>query len=560
MAEDADAHAAPADTAAATPLPVVIAGRYALHERLGWGSFSEVWSATDRVLGRKVAVKRLLPHLLDDPRSAERFRREAIALARVNHPGVIAVFDTVATPDCQAIIMELVEGESLRSHFDAVGMLDPGDVIDIGIALFDALGAAHRQGLVHRDVTATNILIGEDSAIRLTDFGLAQFAEHTQTLTGSITGTAPYVAPEQVEGGPVDQRSDIYSASVVLFEAACGQPPFVRSTDAATMLARLHEAPPDPRSLRPALPVDVTQVILRGLARNPDDRHADASQAAADLRAASVAMQRLPTPSTLASLPVPSRARRSGGSTGSAQSSSVVTVQSRPSPAAPPRRAAPSARPIRDVRHSSIVIDPPPPPKQPSPARAPRSAGRRGVAIAVTLLIAGASLVVVALVQPTDGSPSIPSTTTAPTGPVSFTGVTTLDPEGTGTPGENDQLANRLIDGDPNSSWITERYLDQRFGTKPGVGFGITLTGDTAMVDMTISSRSEGWRAEVSVVNQLPKGVPAPGRVIEGGAGSTTVDLRGMQGSAIVVWITRLGLGSGGYSVEWTEIQATGRV
>lgn len=554
-----------------------LAGRYRLRERLGWGGFSEVWSATDEVLRRPVAVKRLLPHLGADAASVERFRREAVALARVNHPGVIAVFDTIDTVDCHAIVMELVSGHTLRARLDEVSVLSPGDVIDLGIQLFDALDAAHRHGLIHRDVTPANVLMVDDGSVRLADFGLVQFAEsahENRTLVGAMAGTAEYIAPEQVEGGVVDPRADIYSASVVLFEAACGEPPFLRTTDAATMLARLHHEPPDPRNLRPALPDDLARAVLSGLARDRERRCQRAADMASAFRAAAVAGKR-PSPSTALGVLATATSRTSAARVDDGPRHSLTTVRPHARSAGSevtepattgadlglvddrgsPLTTSPD-RLTRPRRRTSANVDRP---SSRTRSSTPRSARRGAVIGATMLLLMGSGLLVVALVRPEDGPSQSPRVTVSATVPLKLTSVVTLDPEGSGAAGENDVRVPRLIDGDTESTWMSERYLDQRFGTKSGVGVAITLEREAALVDVTISSRSEDWRAEVSATASIPSVVPGSGRVIAGGIGDTTIDVRGLQGSVVVIWITQLGLGSGGYNVEWGEIRVTGR-
>src|SRR4051794_25190429 len=217
---------------------------------------AEVWVATDIVLDRQVAVKMLKPALAADTRLVERFRREAVAVARLSHPSIVAVFDTVHDGDVEAVVMELVPGETLRQHLDRVGRLPIGETISIGIAIADALTEAHRARIVHRDIKPGNVLLDPEGRVLLTDFGIAKALQQTDDITSDdlLMGTAKYLSPEQVLGLPVDSRADLYSLGIVLYECLSGQPPFQADTDAATAMARLQRDPVPVRKLRPGVP------------------------------------------------------------------------------------------------------------------------------------------------------------------------------------------------------------------------------------------------------------------------------------------------------------------
>ncbi|HEX2578523.1 MAG TPA: protein kinase, partial [Aquihabitans sp.] len=257
----------------------VLGGRYRLNHPIASGGMAEVWEATDQVLARRVAVKILHPHLARDESFVRRFRGEAIAAARLAHPSIVSVYDTLAEDGINAIVMELVNGTTMRADLDQHGPLQLAAVLAIGTQVADALGAAHASGLVHRDVKPANILLSSDGRVLVADFGIAKAAEAADlTSDGSMVGTAKYLAPEQVEGGPVDGRTDLYALGVVLYEALTGQPPFTADTDTGTALARLHRDPTPPRQLRPEIPPSVEQVVTRAMARRPDDRFRDAAE------------------------------------------------------------------------------------------------------------------------------------------------------------------------------------------------------------------------------------------------------------------------------------------
>src|SRR3954470_17471490 len=263
------------------PSPVVrtLAGRYRLERCLAVGGMAEVWVATDIVLDRQVAVKMLKPSLASDPRLVERFRREAVAVARLSHPSIVAVFDTVADGEVEAVVMELVPGETLRQRLDTVGRLPIGLTIQIGIAVADALTAAHRSRIVHRDIKPGNVLLDPEGRILLTDFGIAKALQQNDDLTSEdvLMGTAKYLSPEQVLGLPIDSRADLYSLGVLLYECLAGQPPFVADSQAATAMARLQRDPVPIRKLRPGVPRALDDLVMELLSRDADDRPRNAA-------------------------------------------------------------------------------------------------------------------------------------------------------------------------------------------------------------------------------------------------------------------------------------------
>ncbi len=220
-------------------------------ELVASGGMAQVWQGTDEVLRRKVAVKLLHPHLAADGSFVVRFRKEAVAAARLAHPGIVSIYDTCSEDGTEAIVMELVPGQTLRERLDDPAPIDPWQAAGLAAQVAEALEAAHRAGLVHRDIKPANVLLAGDGRVKVADFGIAKAVEEADlTQPGLMVGTAKYVAPEQVEGKPVDPRTDIYSLGVVLYEMLCGRPPFVADTDAATALARLQRDALRPRQVR----------------------------------------------------------------------------------------------------------------------------------------------------------------------------------------------------------------------------------------------------------------------------------------------------------------------
>ena len=269
----------------------VIADRYRLEASIARGGMATVWRAVDQVLARPVAVKVLHTHLAADPDFVARFRREAVAAARVAHPSIVAIYDTCADPE--AIVMELVDGRTLRDELDNRRFLPAPEAVEIASGIAQALEVAHKAGLVHRDVKPANVLLSADGRLKVADFGIAKAARPDEdpeladlTSVGSMVGTAKYLAPEQVSGGDVDARTDVYALGAVLYEMVCGRPPFQGDNDLATATARLHGAPERPRSVLRTVPERLDAIIMRALASDPDDRYPSASALWADLQAA----------------------------------------------------------------------------------------------------------------------------------------------------------------------------------------------------------------------------------------------------------------------------------
>jgi serine/threonine-protein kinase len=240
-----------------------------------------VWVGEDTLLARRVAVKTLHPELAGDAALRTRFRNEAIAAARLSDPGIVATYDTGDDEGVGYIVMEFVDGPNLRRVLDDRGPLPILDAVRIGREVSSALDAAHRQGIVHRDVKPANVLVPPGGHVKVTDFGIAKAGGGELTRTGTVVGTARYLAPEQLRGEPVDPRTDIYALGLVFYEMLVGDLPFHGDTEMAIALARLNAPPAPIRPARPDCPSGLARLVMACLALDPNDRPPTA-QAVAD--------------------------------------------------------------------------------------------------------------------------------------------------------------------------------------------------------------------------------------------------------------------------------------
>lgn len=261
-----------------------IGGRYRLLEPSGRGGMADVFVAEDERLGRRVAVKVMADRLLGDERSFERFRREAQAVAALNHPNVVALYDAASEGDRHYLVLELVEGPTLAERIEQDGPLDAEEVARVVDQVAAGLSAAHARGMVHLDVKPANILFTTEGVAKIADFGIARMLEASATVTTTIRGSASYIAPEHALTGEADERCDVYSLGCVLFEAVTGRPPFLGQTQAVLVGQHLHAAAPDVNDIRPDLPPAVGIALERMLARDPAERAQDMDEVRALLR------------------------------------------------------------------------------------------------------------------------------------------------------------------------------------------------------------------------------------------------------------------------------------
>jgi serine/threonine-protein kinase len=265
----------------------VLGDRYRVEGVVGRGGMGQVFRVTDQQTGRALALKVLKPLDGEDPDRARRFSREIQILTRIHHPAVLRILDWGESPSGLFFVTELVDGEDLKMSIRRRGPWPPAEAAALGATIAEALAAAHAQGIVHRDVKPNNVMIAADGSVRLLDFGLARGAGidlTTLTRTGTILGTPGYMSPEQFDTHGVDERSDLYSLGVVLFEVVTGRLPFTGQTPIAVAIGHKTEPPPLPRSLRPGIPAWLEHVIMRCLEKDPARRFATAAELAAELR------------------------------------------------------------------------------------------------------------------------------------------------------------------------------------------------------------------------------------------------------------------------------------
>ncbi len=511
---------------AADPVGTLLGGRYRIIDLIATGGMARVYQAMDEVLSRPVAVKVLHEHLLVDDAFVERFHHEAIAAARLSHPSIVSIFDTVSEPagedpPCEAIVMELVHGTTLRRRLDAVGTLSVDETVAVGAQVADALDTAHRAQVVHRDIKPANILLSTDGRVMVADFGIAKAAEgHDLTAEGSMLGTAKYLAPEQVEGTRVDGRADVYALGIVLYEALCGRVPFLADTDTGTALARLHQAPLRPRQVNAEIPRAIEEAVMRAMARHPADRFADAAQFRAALLGC---VAEGPSIEVSVDDTVPGTLLVDG----------------------------PGAAPVPD---RTPVPPTAPPTSEPEPA-APRGFSRSERAWLVPTLLIVLVAVALGVVGLLFGSSdtgqrflgaSDAATPTSQAAPPRITAVHSFDPQGDDGEENDDQLPN-LTDGDPATAWHTSTYEGApEFGVKDGVGLDLVLADETELDSLVVDSGSSGWSAAVYVSRGTPgdtlAGWGEP--VVERDgltAGTVTFDLDGARGDRVLLWFTRPG-------------------
>jgi serine/threonine-protein kinase len=512
---------------------------------------AQVFFGHDLLLARSVAVKVPLPHLASQETASRRFHREALAAARLSHPNVVAVYDAGTDGGREFIVMELVDGISLRELMATRGRLSVGETVSIGTQVASALDFAHRAGLVHRDVKPGNILLTADGRAKVTDFGIAKaIRDHDATQTGVTVGTARYLSPEQIEGRPVDGRADQYGLGVVLYEMLCGRVPFEGPNDVAVALGHLHRSPLPVREFRPEVPGWLDAAVLRCLNKDPGDRFPSAGTLGLSLQHGrpydergdldseqpsggartdeEVTIGGPPTfPVAVTQLTVPTRPDNGGrrfersGSVAPADSTAADLWES--APAVLHDRAASGEAPAERTW----------------PARR-----RRLVPLAVGMVaLAGLAALGAVLARAHNAPPSHRSSVAQQAQrPLPIVGATSYNPEGTGL--EDPGNLKNLYDGNPATVWSTQWYANPHFGNlKNGTGFVLGLGRISGVGRLVVDTTTPGWTAQVYVARQVGAQVSDWGRPVASGTASSTLSLSWpkQEGSYVLVWFTELG-------------------
>ncbi|MGH2807942.1 MAG: protein kinase domain-containing protein [Actinomycetota bacterium] len=460
----------------------MLAERYALESAVADGGMATVWRARDEVLARIVAVKVLHPHLADDESFLERFRREALAAARLTHPNIVAIFDTGVDDGHHYIVMEYCPNDTLAELVRREGPLDADRAVAIGATICNALSYAHSSGVVHRDMKPDNVLIAADGTLKVADFGIAKaaFVGHEITTTGSLLGTVTYISPEQAQGAEPDHRSDIYSLGAMMYEFLTGRAPFKGETALATAMMHLKEQPAPLRSLRAGIPRSIEAAVLKALAKEPKNRHPSAEEFRRDLtRGATVAG---PT-SVMRAAPAPS--------------------------------ATPASAPSHDD-------------------------GRwigRVIALVVALILV--AVAIAWLLGPADDSGTGGDSTGATT-PIDISEVADFDPHGNDGEEHSEQVG-AAMDGDASSAWTTENYNTPLKDQKPGVGLVFDL-GEEAEVGEIQVIGAPGMTFELRSSNEFGDTETEFERIETEQAvdGVTTIEVDAETAQYWLVWITHL--------------------
>jgi serine/threonine-protein kinase len=522
IGEGTAADETPSDPARTRPWPdrPHLAERYALLEPIASGGAAIVWRAFDENLSRTVAIKLLHPHHANDPTVVERFEREARAAAQLNHPNAVRIYDTGREEDLVYLVMEHVDGPSLREVVRTHGQLDPVVVAAVGEQVASALGEAHGHGLVHRDIKPANILIAADGTVKVTDFGIAKALSSTDaTLTtpGTVVGTAAYVAPEQLEDAEVDARADIYALGIVLHECLTGRPAFSGDTATATAALRLTHEPLPPRQLRADVPRALDDVLVRATRRDRADRYSNGDAMAAAL-----------TP-LVTSKPA------------------EITATLLPSPTGDAEAVLPAMR--EEVPYSG-----------PMPATRREYARRLAAAVLGGIVLTLAAVFAYDALQ---GDGADPGTTTAVIHPV--VEVAVVDPQAPGA-GDNQELAGNAADGDPQTAWSSESYDTADLGgDKDGIGLAFDLGQERDVRGVTLELVRGGLTVELYATDILPSEVASPAAWGEPRASQTdTLSQQPFSFNATaerfwLLWITGLSAGTGdGFTAEVAEVRFLG--
>jgi eukaryotic-like serine/threonine-protein kinase len=437
-----------------TVIGTLIGDRFRLEEKVGSGGMSSVYRAFDPTLERHVAIKMMHRDISNDADQLERFRREARAVAQLNHPHVVTVIDAGEDDGTPFIVFEYVEGETLKDRIRRLGRLPVAEAVAYAVEIGRALECAHSHMLVHRDVKPQNVLIDPDGRAKVTDFGIARSLEaQGLTATGRVLGTTDYVSPEQALGHEVTEQSDVYSLGIVLYEMLIGEAPFKADTQVAVAMKHVKDPLPDIQRLRPEVSAALAAVVERGTAKETKNRYATAEQMVHDLEEV-LAIE----------------AARTGQATGEAttvlRSLSGDTAEFAPGRLRHPRRALFLSIALLAVLAGTIAFFATRTEKGPGHAATPKTPGLSAVAL-------------------------------------SSDAAHDYDPGGDGA--ESPGQVGNAIDGNPTTVWDTEQYEGGFEGSnKSGVGIYLDTDSRVAARQMDVVAATPGFKAAVYASDTIP--------------------------------------------------------
>lgn len=480
-------------------LGTTLSARYRLQSRIGSGGMAAVYRAYDETLERFVAIKLMHREVAGDSQQLERFRREARAVARISHPNVVQVIDADEEDGRPYIVLECVEGETLKERIRQRGRLEVAEATAYAVAIARALGAAHAHHVIHRDVKPQNVLIDHEGTAKVTDFGIARtLEEEGLTADGRVLGTTDYVSPEQALGRPVNGQSDLYSLGVVLYEMLTGELPHRGDSQVAVAMKHVRESVPDVRSLRPEVSPALAEVVARATAKQLTSRYASAEAMVAGLE----------------------HALQAGPGLGATTAPSPPATSGLPQPPQPPQ---------------------PPPPRRP---RRPRAAASATAAVLALAVAAVAALVLSGHRGPGRGGQRAAATPIA----LCRTCANAYNPDSiSGGPAQNNSLADLAVDGKLTTGWPTQTYYDGTLG-KPGVGIYVYTSSPSLARTLRLATATPGFQAKIYATDRTPD---PNSFAASGWTGLTrTVTVKRFQGFALdtrgrrfryyLVWITRL--------------------